>query len=91
MGSGSSRRHPKVHQLDMLGTGTWLNMLSRVAPNFGELAEYGPSVDSEKRALQNESVGFGICIIQSRSPDAETDNAILETKTWEADLLTSQV
>jgi hypothetical protein len=71
----------------MLGTGTWLNMLSRVAPNFGELAEYGPSVDSEKRALQkrgaggDESVGFGICIIQSRSPDAETDNAILETKT----------
>jgi hypothetical protein len=66
LGSSSSRRHPKVHRLDMLGTRVWLNMPPQVAPNYGELAEYGPGLGSEKKgssAKNAESVGFGICIV----------------------------
>src|SRR5277367_5167550 len=51
LGSSSSRWHPKVHRLDMLGTRVWLNMPCQVAPNYGELAEYGPGLGSEKKEL----------------------------------------
>jgi hypothetical protein len=40
--------------IHLLGTGTWLNMPPRVGPNFGELAEYGRSVGSRKKALQKK-------------------------------------
>jgi hypothetical protein len=41
-------------------------MPPQVAPNHGELAEYGPGLGSEKKgssAKNAESVGFGIYII----------------------------